>query len=84
MFQVSNKTYDILKALATIVLPAVATLYVTIAGIWGLGFADQINATITAIICFIDALLGLFLMQSSKTYAKAVAKTKTKAKTKKK
>lgn len=68
MWNISNKTYDILKAVATIILPAIATLYATLAAIWGFGLANEINATIEAIICFINALLGLFLRQSSKAY----------------
>lgn len=70
MFNISNKVYDILKAVATIILPAIATLYATLAAIWGFGFSDQINATIEAVICFINALLGLFLRKSSKEYHK--------------
>ena len=68
MFNISNKTYDVLKAIATIVLPAIATLYATLAAIWGFGLSDQINATIEAIICFTNALLGLFLKKSSDAY----------------
>ena len=70
VFQIKNKTYDILKALATIVLPAIAALYITLASIWGFGLAHEVNATIEAVICFINALLGLFLNQSSKAYHK--------------
>lgn len=70
MFLIKNSTYDFLKALATIILPAIATLYATIAAIWGFGFSNEVNATIEAIICFINALLGLFLKQSSKAYHK--------------
>lgn len=69
-FQIKNSTYDILKALATIILPAIATLYITLAAIWGFGLANEVNATIEAIICFINALLGLFIAQSSKAYHK--------------
>ena len=69
-FQIKNSTYDVLKALATIILPAIATLYITLASIWGFGLANEVNATIEAIICFINALLGLFLKQSSKAYHK--------------
>ena len=69
-FLVKNSTYDILKALATIILPAIATLYITLASIWGFGLANEVNATIEAIICFINALLGLFIAQSSKAYHK--------------
>lgn len=70
MFLIKNSTYDFLKALATIILPAIATLYATIAAIWGFGFSNEVNATIEAIICFINALLGLFIAQSSKAYHK--------------
>jgi hypothetical protein len=70
MFNISNKAYDILKAVATIILPAIATFYATLAAIWGFGFSDQINATIEAVICFINAILGLFLHKSSKEYHK--------------
>ena len=31
----NDKTYDVLKWIAMIVLPAVATLYFTLASIWG-------------------------------------------------
>ena len=70
IFLIKNKTYDVLKALATIILPAIATLYITLAAIWGFGLANEVNATIEAIICFINALLGLFIAQSSKAYHK--------------
>lgn len=69
-FLIKNSTYDVLKALATIILPAIATLYITLAAIWGFGLANEVNATIEAIICFINALLGLFIAQSSKAYHK--------------
>ena len=55
----SNKTYDILKYIAQIVLPAIATLYFAIAQIWGLPFGEQIVGTITAIDAFLGALLGI-------------------------
>ena len=70
IFLIKNSTYDILKALATIILPAIATLYIALASIWGFGLANEVNATIEAIICFINALLGLFIAQSSKAYHK--------------
>ena len=70
MWQISNRAYDILKALATIVLPAIAALYLSLSQIWGFGFGEEIDATITAIICFINAILGLFLKKSSEEYQK--------------
>lgn len=55
----SNKTYDILKWIALVVLPAIGTLYFALSGIWGLPYGEQIVGTITAIDTFLGALLGL-------------------------
>ena len=62
----SNKTYDILKWIAQIVLPAIATFYVTIASLWNLPFPDEISGTVMAV----DTLLGATLMISSENYKK--------------
>lgn len=55
----SNKAYDILKWIALIALPAIATLYFAIAQIWGLPYGEQVVGTITAIDTFLGALLGI-------------------------
>jgi len=55
----SNKTYDTLKWVAQILLPALGTLYFALAGIWGLPFGEQIVGTITAIDTFLGVLLGI-------------------------
>lgn len=68
-----NKTYDILKFIAQIVLPAIATLWVAISTIWQLPLADQIEGTITAVIVFLDTLLGLTLAKASADYHKGDA-----------
>lgn len=62
----SNKIYDVLKFIATIVLPALGTLYFAIAAIWGLPYGEEIVGTITAV----DAFLGAVLQISSSTYKK--------------
>lgn len=62
----SNKVYDILKYIAQIVLPALATLYLTLAGIWGLPYGEAISGTIMAI----DTFLGVLLKISSVNYQK--------------
>lgn len=62
----SNKTYDILKFIAQIVLPAVGTLYFALASIWGLPYGEQIVGTITAIDAFLGALLGVSTAQYNK------------------
>lgn len=60
----SNKVYDVLKFIAQIVLPALATFYVTIASLWGLPYPEEISGTVMAI----DTLLGTILMISSNKY----------------
>ena len=59
-----NKTYDILKWIVVIVLPAAATLYAALGGIWGLPLVTEITGTITAV----DTFLGAVLMISSASY----------------
>ena len=54
-----NKTYDVLKYIALIVLPALATLYLTIATIWGLPYGEAVAATITAVDTFLGAVLKI-------------------------
>lgn len=75
---ISNKTYDLLKVLVTIVLPAVDTLYITLANIWGLGFGGEVDASVQAIIAFLNTLLGVFVVTSSKSYAKKSTAKKAK------
>lgn len=55
----NNKAYDILKYIAQIVLPALATFYFAIAKIWGLPYGEEIVGTISAIDCLLGALLGI-------------------------
>ena len=62
----NNKMYDILKYIAQIVLPAVATLYFALSQIWGLPYGEEIVGTITAIDCFLGALLGISTAQYKK------------------
>ena len=64
--KLSNNTYDILKNIALVVLPALATLWLTLAGIWGFPYAEAIAGTITAI----DVFLGALLKISSTQYQK--------------
>lgn len=65
----SNKVYDILKALTTVVLPAIGTLYFALAGIWGLPCAEQVCGTISAIVTFLGVVLGISSSQYKKTHA---------------
>ena len=62
----NNKVYDILKWIAQIVLPALGALYFALAQIWGLPFGEEIVGTITAIDCFLGAILGISTVKYKK------------------
>ena len=59
----SNRTYDILKFVAQIILPALGTLYFALARIWGLPLGEEIVGTITAVDAFLGAILGISTME---------------------
>ena len=61
-----NKTYDVLKWITTILLPACGTLYFALSGIWGFPFAEEIIGTIAAITTFLGVLLGISSYQYNK------------------
>ena len=65
--KLSNKAYDILKWIAQLLLPAVATLYFALAGIWDFPYGEQIVGTITAIDTFLGVILGISTAQYKKT-----------------
>jgi hypothetical protein len=54
-----DKTYNVLKYIALIVLPALGALYFGLASIWGLPYGQEIIGTITVIDTFLGALLGI-------------------------
>ena len=65
--KMSNKVYDVLKWIALILLPAIATLYFALSGIWGFPYGEEIVGTITAIDTFLGVILGI----STNTYNKS-------------
>lgn len=60
----SNKVYDVLKALVTVGIPACTTFYVTLDSIFGWGYGD-IVAKVSAAVC---TLLGSLMGISSANY----------------
>ena len=60
----SNKVYDILKWVAQVLLPALATFVAGFTMIWGLPYGEAIAGTIM----LLDALLGEILHVSTKKY----------------
>ena len=66
--KLSNKLYDILTWVVIIVLPALATLYAALAGVWAWPYPDEVVTTITAV----DTFLGAVLCISTVNYNKEV------------
>jgi hypothetical protein len=66
----SNKAYDLVKSLVQVIIPALATFYLTLGNIWGLPRTESVAATLMALAAF----LGVFLFRTAKTYAKSDAK----------
>lgn len=64
--KLSNKTYDILKWIAQILLPAIGTLYFALSKIWGFPNAAEIVGTISAVDVFLGAVLGISTSQYNK------------------
>ena len=55
----SNRTYDILKWVALVCLPAIQVFWLTIGKIWSLGYTIEIGATIGAVALLLGTLLGV-------------------------
>ena len=62
----TDKTYNILKWVALVLLPALGTLYFALAGIWDFPYGEQIVGTITAIDTFLGVILGISTVQYNK------------------
>ena len=60
----NNRTYDILKHIALIIIPALATFVNAVGIVWGVPYTNEATATITAFGVFLGATLGI----SSKNY----------------
>lgn len=54
-----NKTYDILKYVALIALPAAQIFWLTIGKIWNINYTVEIGATIGAVALLLGTLLGV-------------------------
>lgn len=57
--KMKNEVYDVLKWVAMLLLPALATLVATVGSIWGLPYADQISQTIVAVNAALAMILGI-------------------------
>lgn len=57
--RLSNRTYDILKYVALIALPAIQVFWLTIGKIWNINYTVEIGATIGACALLLGTLLGV-------------------------
>ena len=55
--KLANRTYDVLKYIALIALPALASFYADVAPLWNLPYASAIPQTINHFAVFLGALL---------------------------
>lgn len=55
----SNRTYDTLKYIALIALPALQVFWLTIGKIWNIAYTVEIGATIGAVALLLGTLLGV-------------------------
>lgn len=62
--QLDKKTYDTLKWVALILLPAIGALYFSLGNIWGFPNVEEVVGTITVIDVFLGTVLGI----SSRNY----------------
>lgn len=54
-----NAAYDVLKWVALIAIPAVATFYGVLSTVWGLPYGTEICATLSALATMIGTLIGI-------------------------
>lgn len=64
--KLDNKVYEVLKYVTQYILPALATLVMSLGNIWGLPYSEQISLTLVAA----DTALGVMLGISSNNYYK--------------
>lgn len=64
--KIPDKVYDVLKWIALIVMPALATFYSIVGKVWGWPYIGEVTTTITALGTLIGALIGLSTLSYNK------------------
>ena len=57
--KMSDTTYDFLSALVKYILPALGTLYFTLAQVWGLPYGEQVVGTVVAVTTALGIVIGI-------------------------
>lgn len=65
----SNKTYDRLRFVAEILLPALGALYAALGQLWNFPYIEQIVGSAAAVDTFLGALLKFFKAKYDKAQA---------------
>ncbi len=66
--KLSNRTYDTLKWIALVALPALQVFWLTIGKIWSIDYTIEIGATIGAAALLLGTLLGVSAVNYYKTH----------------
>lgn len=56
--RMSNKTYNTLRCIVQIILPALATFLIAMSETWGIDILNNVGASITAVITLMSGILG--------------------------
>lgn len=59
----SNRVFDALKWCVLVLIPALTTAYVGLAGIWGFPYPDEVAKTSAVVCALLGALLGISNLQ---------------------
>lgn len=62
----TNKTYDFVKWLVTIVLPGIGALYFGLSKLWDLPQSENVVGTITLVCIFLGSLIGISTVSYNK------------------
>jgi len=57
--KLDDRTYDVLKWIVMIVIPALTTAYVGLAAVWGFPYAEEVAKTSAVVCTLLGALLGI-------------------------
>lgn len=55
----SNNTFDVLRTICEVVLPAISAAYFSLSELWGLPMPEKICGTIAVLITFIGAFINV-------------------------
>ena len=69
-FILGNRSYNVVKFIVTIFLPALGSLYFGMAQIWGLPYGEEVVGSVAVIATFFGVVLGI----SKRSYDKSSLK----------